>query len=214
MAEENEPVASAGIADDQPVDDGTSPVDAGPEGIADEAKPEGGENPEGEAKPEGKAEPEAYELSAGEDFPMPEENLKSFTEACRGAGLTKEQAEAVLGWHKAQYGDWQKTVAQEEKATLEGWNKEIQGDAEFGGAHWKQTVADARKAFDVVDVDGSLRQMLRDTKYQHNPAVIRAVARLGRMMQEHGWVGQGGAAGKRTDAGGNFVAQHDEGPQN
>jgi hypothetical protein len=26
--------------------------------------------------------------------------------------------------------------------------------------------------------------------------IIRAVARLGRMMQEHGWVGQGGAAGK------------------
>ena len=198
MAEE--PIAStesAGIADDAPVVEPSQPDAGGIEGIADEPKPEAGDDAgEGEKKEEPKAEPEAYELTVGEDFPMPEENLKSFTETCREAGLTKEQAEKVLGWHKQQYDAFQQNTAQEERGVLEGWNKEIQADADFGGSHWKQTVADARKAFEVVDTDGSLRQMLRDTKYQHNPVIIRAVARLGRMMQEHGWVGQGGAAGQ------------------
>ena len=188
---------SAGIADDAPVVEPAQPDAGAPEGIADEPKPEAGNKPgDGEAAKEPPAEPEAYELTAAEDFPIPEENLKSFTETCRKAGLTREQAEQVLGWHKAQYDSYQQNTAQEERAVLEGWGKEIQADAEFGGSHWKQTVADARRAFEAVDTDGSLRQMLRDTKYQHNPVIIRAVARLGRMMQEHGWVGQGGAAGQ------------------
>ena len=191
-----EDVAEAGIADDvKEPEQETQAESAGAEGIADEAKPDGGAETGGEAKPEQeKKEPEEYELAAGDDFPMPEENLKSFAKACRDAGLTKEQAEKVLGWHKDQYAAYSGGLAQEEKATLEGWSKEIQADAEFGGTHWKQTVADARRALAAFDEDGSLRQMLRDTKYQHNPTIIRAVARLGRMMQEHGWVGQGGAA--------------------
>ena len=197
MAEE--PIASAGIADDAPAEEADIDQSAGgAEGIADVPAGEGGETPadDGAKKEEAPGQTDEYELTVGEDFPMPEENLKSFTQTCRDAGLTKEQAEKVLGWHKSQYDAYSQTAALEEKNTLETWGKEIQGDAEFGGSRWKQTVADARKAFEVVDTDGSLRQMLRDTKYQHNPTIIRAVARLGRMMQEHGWVGQGGAASK------------------
>lgn len=195
MAEEAvEPIEETGIADVQPDSTGQEPAEAGAEGIADEPKPEVEGEPEGDAKAPQKQEPEPYELTADESFPIAEEALKSFTDACRKAGLTKAQAEQVLGWHKAQYDAYSRSAVQEEKTALEGWHKEIQSDAEFGGAHWKQTVADARRAFDAFDADGSLRQMLRDTKYQHNPVIIRAVARLGRMMQEHGWVGQGGAA--------------------
>lgn len=194
MAEEAvEPIEETGIADAQPDSTGQEPEAAAAEGIADEQKLEAEGKPEGDAEAPQKQEPEPYELAADESFPIAEENLKSFTDTCRKAGLTKEQAEQVLGWHKSQYASYSQSMAQEEKAALEGWHKEIQSDAEFGGAHWKQTVADARKAFDAFDADGSLRQMLRDTKYQHNPVIIRAVARLGRMMQEHGWVGQGGA---------------------
>lgn len=192
---------AAGIADDAPAAE--DKADETQPGIADDLQPEGGEDQKREDRPaeEGtgdkKPEPEAYELTAGEDFPMPDETLKEFTKTCRDAGLTKEQAEAVLGWHKSQYQDYQAQNAQSVKDTLAGWGKEIQADKEFGGARWKDTLMDARKALEVADPDGALRTMLRETQYQHNPAIIRAVARIGRLMREHDFIG-GNGEGKRA----------------
>ena len=123
---------------------------------------------------------------------MPEENLKSFSAACREAGLSKEQAEKILGWHKGQYRETQAIAAQQEQQVLEGWQREILADADFGGRNYKATVADARRAFQAFDPDGELRAMLRDSKYQFHPTVVRAVARVGRAMGEHGFVGRNG----------------------
>ena len=61
----------------------------------------------------------------------------------------------------------------------------------------KATIADARKALEAFDTDGSLRALLRETKYQYNPAIIRAVARVGKAMGEHGFVNQNGTG--KTD---------------
>lgn len=131
-----------------------------------------------------------YELTASEDFPMPEDNLKSFSAACRNAKLTKEQAEKILDWHKGQYKDNQVFMSQQEKTILDKWNKEILADADFGGRNYKTTVADARRALAAFDTDGSLRTFLRESKQQYNPIVIRAVARVGRMMGEDKFTAQ------------------------
>lgn len=177
--------------DGQAVGGGIADEETSPEGIADEeaGKSEKDAEPEGQAE---KQEPENYELAASEDFPMPEENLKSFSAACREAGLTKAQAEKILGWHKGQYQETQAFAAQQEKQVLDGWNREILADKDFGGRNYKATVVDARRAFQAFDPDGELRAFLRESKYQFNPVVIRAVARVGRMMGEHGFVGQNG----------------------
>ena len=144
-----------------------------------------------------KTEPEPYELSVDESFPIPEENLKSFSAKCRELGLSKEQAEGLLGWHREQYEQDTAFAGQQEKAVLDGWAKEIADDKDFGGGNMKQTVAEARKALAVFDRDGSLRQMLRETKYQYNPSVIRVIASVGRALGEHTFVGQNGEGGSR-----------------
>lgn len=209
MADEN--VTPGGIADEGGADD-TLKDDGG---IADEPKEEtGGIADEGDqsngddepAKDEGgkekdggkQQEPEAYELTAPEDFPLPAENLDSFTAKARELGLTKEQAEGMLAWHREFHGDVTKAMQQRESAVLQGWAKEIRGDKEFGGDNWKETLADSRRALAAFDPDGSLRALLRDSKYQNNPTIIRAVARIGRAMKEHDFVGQNGA-GKSRD---------------
>lgn len=143
-------------------------------------------------KPQEEQKPEPYELTAPEGFDVPEENLKGFTALCNELGMTKDQAEKMLAWHKDQNEQNVAFASQQEAQVLQGWSKEIMADPEFGGKNWKGTVADARKAFEVFDPDGSLRTFLRESKYQHNPMVIRAVARVGRAMGEHGWVGAGG----------------------
>ena len=183
---------TGGVADEQGGEGIADEAQASPGGIADEepGAPEKNAEPEGQS---GKKEPEDYELAASEDFPMPEENLKSFSAACREAGLTREQAERILGWHKGQYRETQEYVAQQEQRTLDGWNREILEDREFGGWNYKATVADARRALQAFDHDGELRAFLRESKYQFNPTVIRALARVGRAMGEHGFVAQQGA---------------------
>ncbi len=177
--------------DGQAVEGGIADEETSPEGIADEGPgaPEKNAETEGQAE---KQEPEDYELAASEDFPMPEENLKSFSAACREAGLTRAQAERILGWHKGQYQETQAFAAQQEKQVLDGWNREILADRDFGGRNYKATVADARRALQAFDPDGELRAFLRESKYQFNPTVIRAAARVGRMMGEHGFVAQNG----------------------
>lgn len=145
-----------------------------------------------ESGAESEKEEEPYELAASEDFPMPDENLKSFTDVCRKSGMTKEQAEAVLGWHREQYKGMLAYNTQQEKQVLAAWDKEISSDAEYGGKNYRQTVADARRALKTFDGDGALRRMLVETKYDRNPTIIRAIARIGRAMGEHGFVGQNG----------------------
>lgn len=194
--------AAGGMADDIRTEEsaGTGPEggmadDAGKDpdsgGMADE--PAGGDGGEpARAEGDGGDGAEAYELTVPEDFPLPEDNLKSFSAACREAGLTKEQAERILGWHQEQYRQTRAFSEQEEQRILDGWNKEILADKDFGGRNYKATVADARRALRAFDPDGELRAFLRESQYQFHPTVIRAVARVGRAMGEHGLVGGNG----------------------
>ena len=135
-----------------------------------------------------------WELSA-DDLPVPEENLRSFSARCRELGLSREQAEGLLGWHKEQFARDAAEAESGERDVLDAWKKEILADRDFGGMHMKRTVADARRALAAFDPDGSLRRLLRETRYQYHPQVIRAVAAVGRAMGEHGFVnGSGGSA--------------------
>ena len=152
-----------------------------------EAKPEGEAPAEGQQEAQ-KAEPEDYVLEAGEDFAVPEDNLKSFTAACKKAGLTKAQAEAMLGWHRDFAGDVSRLQAQQESATLKAWQEQILHDEEIGGARWKAAVADSRRALAHFDTDGSLRALLKQTHADYNPAVVRCIARIGRAMREDKFV--------------------------
>lgn len=196
-------VDTGGIADVTPPADGgvtpltdttgnTAPTDGG---IADGGEPAS----EGTGKTEPEQKPEPYELTAPEGFEVPEDNLKGFSGLCNEIGLSKEQAEKILDWHKTQYEQNTAYAAQQEAQVLQGWGKELMADPEFGGKNWNSTIADARKALDRFDADGSLREFLRETKFQHHPQVIRVVARVGRAMGEHGFVGSNGEGGQDGD---------------
>ena len=169
-----------------------SPTDLG--GIADsptDSGVAGNSGSAGDANPA--ATPAPYELTAPEGFDVPAENLKGFSNLCNQIGISKEQAEKVLGWHKARHEENIAHAAREEAQTLQNWEREILADPEFGGSHWRGTLADARRALDRFDADGSLREFLRETRFQHHPQVIRVVARVGRALGEHGFVGMPGA---------------------
>lgn len=158
-------------------------------GMADESEAKQSENGE-EAAQKSEAD---WELAAPADFPLPEENLKSFSEAAKKLGLTREQAEGMLGWHKAFHEEALAANEAAMKQVINGWRNELAKDVEFGGAKSKETLAAARRALAVFDPDGGLRALLRESGYQFHPEVVRAVARIGQAMGEHEFIGAGGS---------------------
>jgi len=180
------------IADDAPVEsiaDETPETGAEPaHNAAEDGGAEGAQAPCGpaEGQQEAQAQPavEDYRFEPSEDFAVPQENLDSFAKACRDAGLTKVQAEALLGWHKNFAGDVAQLQAQQQERQIRSWQDEILHDREFGGQSWKATVADSHKALAHFDPDGALRQLLREAHVDYHPAVVRCIARVGREMGE------------------------------
>lgn len=207
MADETQLESVAEEAMDSIADDAPEAPEEGPaEGAesapkeAPETPAEGAESaPEGQQEPQ-KPEPEDYVLEAGEGFNVPEDNLKSFQDACKKAGLTKAQAEAMLSWHRDFAGDVQELQTRQESATLKAWQEQILQDEEIGGANWKATVADSRRALAHFDTDGSLRALLKQTHADYNPAVVRCIARIGRAMREDRFItGKGGGSAKALE---------------
>lgn len=167
----------------------------GIEGIADggSEKPgeAGGDNSVGGGDGEGGAPDkggEDYELEAIEGFPLPAEGYKSFAAAAKAAGLSKEQAQKLMGWHKDYWENGQKNVAQQEKEVIAGWQKQIMADPEIGGMKWKQSLADSRRALAMFDPEGKLRTLLKEMKADYHPDVVRVIARVGKAMSEHQFV--------------------------
>ena len=156
--------------------------DGNDKGIAD-----GGANSAEEKSP-----PADWQLTAPDDFQVPADNLKSFEEAANKCGMTKEQASAMLDWHKSFHNDTTRLMEQNQANTIKAWRDEMAKDKDFGGANYKSTVAEARRALAEFDEDGSVRKLLRETGQQENPAIIRLVARVGRAMGEHKFIGANG----------------------
>lgn len=142
---------------------------------------------------------EDYELEAIEGFPLPDEGRKSFAAAAKAAGLTKEQAQKLMGWHKEYWEKGQKDATQQEQEVIAGWQKQILADPEIGGSKWKQSVADSRRALATFDPEGKLRGLLKEMKADYHPDVVRVIARVGRAISEHGFVGGGPGGGSRAD---------------
>lgn len=199
MAEDTsiESVADApmdSIADDAPAEGAETAQDA-PAGDGAQDSASAGEKPaEGQQSAEKQDAVEDYKLEASEDFNVPQENLDSFTAACKAAKLSKQQAEAMLAWHKGFAGDVAKLQAQQETAQIKQWQDEILKDPEIGGSHWKAAVADSRKALNAFDTDGKLRTLLKQMHADYHPDVVRVIARVGRAMGEDRFIGSHGAS--------------------
>ncbi|MBD5608564.1 MAG: hypothetical protein HDQ93_06920, partial [Desulfovibrio sp.] len=132
-----------------------------------------GEENQGIAEESAKADGEKsatddWEITAPDDFQVPPDNLKSFADAAKKCGMTKEQATAMLDWHKSFHNEATRFMEQNEANTIKAWREEMAKDQDFGGANYKATVAEARRALAEFDEDGSVRKLLRETGQQEN----------------------------------------------
>jgi len=126
---------------------------------------------------------EYTDFSLPEGLNVPEENIASFKEMAKTAGLSQEQAQKVLDSQASAL------LAQTEAAELhktqeqKAWVDELKKDADFGGAKMTETVERANRAIRQFG-SPELITLLKDTGYANNPHVVRMLAKFDRAMSE------------------------------
>jgi hypothetical protein len=159
------------------------------------AKPAEGAKPAETAKPEGA--PETYDFKAPEGKEYDSAVLTSFSDAAKAANLTQDAAQKLL----ESMAPTLATRQQEQvKAIQTGWADASKTDKEFGGEKLQENLAVAQKALAAYSTP-EFRKLLDNTGLGNHPEVIRAFVKIGKGMNEDGFVaGRGGAPTATTTA--------------
>lgn len=152
---------------------------------------EGGEDGEGEQAP-AHVVPEAYELTAPEGLTIDADLLAEATPIFKEAGLSNDQAQAILPAAKSLMEKTQQATIQ---TMIDGGNQQrkawldaAKADEQIGGNKWDASLGSAAKALDALGhPEGSeFRTALNETGFGNHPEMIRIFARLGQMVGEDG----------------------------
>lgn len=185
----------APVADPAPADPAAPPA-ADPED--DDGTALGGKKPDEPADPNAPKEPdaptvpEAYELTAPEGMTIDADLLAEATPIFKEAGLSNDQAQAILPAAKSLMEKTQSATVQQMidagNQQRKAWLDEAKADAEIGGNKWDASLHSAAKALDALGhPEGSpFRTALNETGFGNHPEFIRIFAGLGARIGEDG----------------------------
>jgi hypothetical protein len=193
-----------------PADPAAPPADPAPADPAPSPSPDpddsddtalGGKKPDADpdkpadpADPEAPAHviPEAYELTAPEGLTIDADLLAEATPIFKEAGLSNDQAQAILPAAKSLMEKTQQATIQ---TMIDGgnqqrkaWLEAAKADEQIGGNKWDASLGSAAKALDALGhPEGSeFRTALNETGFGNHPEMIRIFARLGQRVGEDG----------------------------
>lgn len=162
-----------------------------PEG--DKPTPPEGEKPKGETPPEPeKAAPVALtaddiKIDLPEGVALAEEALGNFLTAANTAGLSKENAQALLKMHAEQVDglvkDWVKVQTDTWTETNKAWRDEIAADPDIGSGNEKKTLEVIGRALDTYG-SKEVRQALDLTGAGNNPHVTKLIYKMALALSE------------------------------
>ncbi|KQN10270.1 hypothetical protein ASE85_02445 [Sphingobium sp. Leaf26] len=136
--------------------------------------------------------PEAYELTAPEGMTIDADLLTEATPIFKEAGLTNDQAQAILPAAKSLIEKTQQSAVQTMidagNQQRKAWLDAAKADEQIGGNKWDASLGSAAKAFDALGhPEGSpFRTALNETGFGNHPEMIRIFARIGEMVGEDG----------------------------
>ncbi|WP_333883816.1 hypothetical protein [Sphingobium yanoikuyae] len=158
---------------------------AGAEGEA------GGEGEQGEQAP-AHVIPEGYELTAPDGMTIDAALLTEATPIFKEAGLSNDQAQAILPAAKSLVEKTQQSTVQNlidaGNQQRKAWLDAAKADEQIGGAKWDASLDSAGRALDALGhAEGSeFRAALNETGFGNHPEMIRIFARIGEMVGEDG----------------------------
>ncbi|WP_341896463.1 hypothetical protein [Sphingobium sp. YR657] len=149
--------------------------------------------------------PEAYELTPPEGLTIDADLLAEATPIFKEAGLSNDQAQAILPAAKSLMEKTQNATVQalidSGNQQRKAWLDAAKADEQIGGNKWDASLASSAKALDALGhPEGSdFRKALNETGFGNHPEMIRIFARLGEMVGEDGDFVRADAGAKVTD---------------
>lgn len=154
------------------------------ETIGDEAKPE-----TTDAAPDAGA--PSYDFKLPENFEAVPEQIQAYTGILQESGIPPEIGQKLLDLHAAQIERYAAdTLTRQHQVfadTRKGWQEQIKGDPELGGAGFEtvaKAVARARDALVPADHQAEFNDMLRVTGVGDHPAFWRMLRQASRFLDE------------------------------
>lgn len=147
-------------------------------------KPEPGSDKE--KQPETKA-PEKYELTAPEGTELDSKAVELFEPVARELDLTNEQAQKLAGLWPQLQEQLQQRQAESWGSQVEQWAADTKADKEIGGDKLTGAVGHAQKALDTF-ASKEFREFLDTTGLGNHPEMVRAFAKVGKLMSEDSFV--------------------------
>lgn len=136
-----------------------------------------------EEKPSTPPAPTDYVLALPKDSPLSPEDLADTQKKAKEAGLTKEQAEGVLGAKDESVRAFVNRQEQLVAKAKQEWREAAAKDPIIGGEKFQENAELARRGFHAV-ADLELQNLVEQTGWGNHPAVLRAFVKLGKMMSE------------------------------
>ncbi|MFV8917572.1 peptidase [Serratia fonticola] len=135
---------------------------------------------EPEKKDEKPVVPEKYEFKAPEGVEqLDPQALAVFEPIAKELGLSQEQAQKLVDI----YPQIQQQQAEAWSKQVTDWGDQVKADKEIGGDKLTASVGQAQKALDQFGTP-ALREYLEQSGLGNHPELVRAFAKVGKMMSE------------------------------
>lgn len=158
---------------------------------------------EGEAEPaQAPSIPESYEITPSEGFEVTPEIMEVVSPLFKKYNISQDGAQELANAHMDIMK--QQSAAAEKFRTemIQGWVQEIKSDPEFGGAKFNENMAMARRGLRAVSPQGegksALEDLLKASGMGNHPEIIKAFARVGRMVKEDSILDKGTVASAKN----------------
>jgi hypothetical protein len=147
-------------------------------------------------KPAEPSVPEKYELTAPEGTELDSKAVELFEPVARELGLSNDQAQKLAGLWPQLQEQMQNRQAESWGQQVEQWAADTKADKEIGGDKLTVSVGHAQKALDTF-ASKEFREFLDSTGLGNHPEMVRAFAKVGKLMSEDSFVtGQGNGSPK------------------
>ena len=133
--------------------------------------------------------PSAYALTMPEGFN--DDHKAQFVDMAKEMGLTQEQTQKLIERSAKINADTQAAQVVARNEQVDAWNAALKADKDFGGTAFDSNVQYALAGLKHIDADGELTKMLDSSGYGSNPTVLKALARLGRDLNDDTIIGRG-----------------------
>ncbi len=132
--------------------------------------------------------PETYDYDVPQTWDGAyKEKVESIAKAHK---LTNEQMKAFAVYAQKEH----EAFMQERQNNMEKWESELKKDPDFAGENFNTAVQYAAAGLRHIDTDGSLAKVLEESGYGSHPAVVKAMHKIGKMLNNDSIVGKGGSA--------------------